>query len=240
MKIIRKINIKKDYYLNNSLSNFLATKSLKNKISNESLDIDLLNAAIFYYTNQERIRMNLPDCEYHTVLQDSSIIHSVQMKTHDFISHENLFNPKYRTLDDRINSNKTENNQVFSCIGENIADFPILKTNGNKFIVKSFLNTNRYFSIDGMKEIHPYSYEEFAIKVVNGWMNSHGHRENILNPQFKFLGCGAVLYEKKNNALSFPISHFKITQNFGGDIIKDRLILPEEKKIRVFKKEKLL
>ena len=30
-----------------------------------------------------------------------------------------------------------------------------------------------------------------AQSVVNGWMNSSGHRANILNPSFKTIGVGA-------------------------------------------------
>jgi uncharacterized protein YkwD len=235
MKIIRKVNINKDYYSNYSLNNFFAIKMLKNQITKATLDVDLLNAAIFYCTNQERLRFNISACEFHPVLRDSSIIHSAQMKMHDFFNHENHFNPQYKLLSDRVSSIKTENTD-FSCIGENISDYPILKTEGNKFVVKSLLNNHRYYSIDGLKEIHSYTYEEFAREVVNGWMNSQGHRENILNPQFKFLGCSAIMYEKKNNSISVSLIHFKITQNFGGDIVQGFRLKNTDKKIKIIKK----
>ena len=154
---------------------------------------------------------------------------------HDFFSHDNPYNPTYRSLKDRINSINNEINQVFSSIGENISDHPILKTDGNKFVVKSLLNTQRYYSIDGLKEIHPFTYKEFAIEVVNGWMNSYGHRQNILNPNFNYLGCGAVLYEKKNNNLAPSINHFKITQNFGGEYIQNNQSRISNKKIKIVK-----
>jgi len=236
MKTVRKISIKRDYYNNYSLNRFLNLKSLKNRINQDAFDYDLFNAAIFYCSNQERIKMNLPVCRYHSFLQDSSIIHSVQMKIYDFFGHENPFNLKYRTLRERIYSGRKKNNEIFSCIGENIAEHPILKTNDNKVIVKSLLNKKRFFSIDGMTEIHPYSYEELAIIVVKGWMNSQGHKENILNPHFKFLGCGAVLYEKKKNLLSFSMCTLKITQNFGGELIGKWGVKFPRNKIRIVKK----
>ena len=236
MKIIRKVNINKDYYSGYSLSNFFAIKMLKNQITKDTLDVDLLNSAIFYCTNQERIRFNISACEFHPVLRDSSIIHSAQMKMHDFFNHENHFNPQYKTLRDRVNSIMTEKNSGFSCIGENISDYPILKTEGNKFVVKSLFNNQRYYSIDGLREIHPFTYEELAREVVNGWMNSQGHRQNILNPQFKFLGCGAVMYEKKNNSVSVSMIYFKITQNFGGNLMQGFRSKETDKKIRIIKK----
>jgi uncharacterized protein YkwD len=38
-----------------------------------------------------------------------------------------------------------------------------------------------------------YGYGEFAGLLVNAWMNSPEHRENILNAGFTELGCGARL-----------------------------------------------
>jgi uncharacterized protein YkwD len=34
------------------------------------------------------------------------------------------------------------------------------------------------------------TYWSFALKLVEQWMNSPGHRTNILNEQYKYLGCG--------------------------------------------------
>ena len=231
MKIVRKVNINQDYYSNYSCSKFFAIEALKTTIMKEGLNVDLLNAAIFHYTNFERNKFKIPICEFYPGLRDSSIIHSAQMKMHDFFNHENQFNPQYRLLSDRVNSINNENTG-FSCIGENISDYPILKTDGNKFVVKGLLNTQRYYSIDGLKEIHPFTYGEFAREVVNGWVNSQGHRQNILNPQFKYLGCGAVMYEKKNS-ISISMIHFKITQNFGGDLMHK---YDKKDKIRIIRK----
>lgn len=47
--------------------------------------------------------------------------------------------------------------------------------------------------------------------VMNGWMNSQGHRENILSPDFKYIGVGCY---SKNGTLYW-------TQIFGGEIIPE-------------------
>jgi len=52
------------------------------------------------------------------------------------------------------------------------------------------------------------TYAESAKSVVDVWMNSPGHRANILNPDYTHLGCGAVFYEKDN------FIYYKATQNF--------------------------
>ena len=48
-------------------------------------------------------------------------------------------------------------------------------------------------------------------------MNSPGHRANILNPDYEYLGCGCEKYEKHDNG--YPMLYFKLTQNFGGKLI---------------------
>jgi uncharacterized protein YkwD len=36
-----------------------------------------------------------------------------------------------------------------------------------------------------------YTYAQFAALLLEGWMNSTGHRENLLNPGFTLCGCAA-------------------------------------------------
>lgn len=49
-------------------------------------------------------------------------------------------------------------------------------------------------------------------EVVNAWMESSGHRANILNPDFEYLGVG--LYFDYDNQSSTPEYDYFWTQNF--------------------------
>ena len=63
-------------------------------------------------------------------------------------------------------------------------------------------------------KVIPYrTYWGFAKDVVDGWMHSPGHRANILNRDFKRLGCG--VYAKKGKKIEGPMAYS--TQNFSGD-----------------------
>ncbi|MBK7633139.1 MAG: hypothetical protein IPJ13_01805 [Saprospiraceae bacterium] len=157
-----------------NLVTFFNVSGLNNRIVKDEIDFDLLNAAIFYCTNNERNRLNLPLCDFHDKLLDSSVLHSLQMKLHNFFSHENPIDNRYRNLDNRINTLKSNTFNGFYCIGENIADYPVINSKGKSFIVKNIINSQRYFSVDGLCEIHPYTYIEFATTVVGGWMNYQG------------------------------------------------------------------
>jgi uncharacterized protein YkwD len=55
------------------------------------------------------------------------------------------------------------------------------------------------------------SYWELANGLVNAWMNSDGHKKNILNPAYNYLGCGAYHYVNTEWQDYFWV---KSTQNF--------------------------
>lgn len=56
-----------------------------------------------------------------------------------------------------------------------------------------------------------------ASEIVVGWMNSPGHRANILDPQYTHLGVGVVLVDTRLYA----------TQNFATPIVKLKKALPK-------------
>lgn len=225
---------KKDYYSYN-IDSFFAIAALHQQISNLFVDIELLNASIFWVTNKERIKYNLPQFNYHKKLKEMATIQSEQMRIHNFFAHENPFDAKYRTLNDRLNAVKDECFYGFNCYAENIADVPIIEANV-QLIIETRHGVAHFFKINGT-EIIPYTYLEYANTVVNAWMNSPGHRANILNRDYIHLGCGCAKYDKTDSSCS--ILNFKLTQNFGGKELFDPLkygIGGVKKIIRMIKK----
>ena len=55
------------------------------------------------------------------------------------------------------------------------------------------------------------TYWSLAQGLVNGWMKSKGHRANILNKNYEYLGCGSKNYFNKDWIDYFYV---KSTQNF--------------------------
>lgn len=200
MKIIRTNTNQPNFYKDYNQDSFWNILELSNYVGFQNLNIDLMNAAIFYTTNQERRKYNLLICAFHSKLLDTSMLHSLQMKNYKFFSHENQYERKYRTLKDRIESVYSNDFKGFMCAGENISEM-------------TYLSSAKPPSI-GLSQ--PISYLDISKQVIEGWMNSEGHRLNILNPQFKFLGCGCVPYEVDN--IHSLQEGLKITQNFGGEL----------------------
>ena len=202
----------RNYYSDYDINTFFSIVNLQHKITKLFVDIDLLNAAVFWFTNIERKKFNLNRFKFHDKLMQTAVLHSEQMRVHNFFSHENPYDAKYKTLDNRIESVIDNNFRGFMCWGENIAYDPVIKAN-ERFTIENRNGIPRFFSTSG-KEIVPYSHSELAKIVVEGWMNSPGHRDNILNPDFEYLGCGCAKYEEQGNGYS--VLYFKLTQNFGG------------------------
>ena len=107
---------KKDYYSGYEIDSFFSIANLQHKIPSVIVDVNLLDAAVFWFTNVERRKFNLKEFKFHNKLRETAILHSQQMKTHNFFNHENTFDVRYKTLTDRINSVKNDIFQEFmSC-----------------------------------------------------------------------------------------------------------------------------
>jgi uncharacterized protein YkwD len=63
---------------------------LSKTISIEKFDIHLLNAGIFYYTNEYRIKKNKAVLQFSAELRDAALYHALQMNVKNFYNH---FNP---------------------------------------------------------------------------------------------------------------------------------------------------
>lgn len=54
-----------------------------------------------------------------------------------------------------------------------------------------------------------YTYAELARAIVQAWMDSPGHRANLLDPAFHFLGCGArIAWVLRGEAVVYAIQDF--------------------------------
>ena len=205
----------KGYYSGCTSSLFLRIAELKQRVNSTFSNLDLLDAAVFWVTNVERGKHGLKAFAFHPKLRQMASLHSEQMKLHKFFSHENPYESRYKTMDDRLDAMKDGSFDGFNTWGENIAQYPSLG-GPNSFTVEFRNGVPHYYSPDG-SEIMYCTCLEYAQKVVSGWMNSPGHRANILNPAFDYLGCGCTGFEKQGNSVS--LLYFNLTQNFGGGLV---------------------
>jgi len=193
-------------YLKYSAREFVKLARVHKRIDFSKIDYPLLHAAIFYETNRQRTLHHLPPFLYSPALEKAAFDHSRNMVRHDFFSHKSLVHGQ-KNLKDRLAATGISTGMM----AENIAWQSGLEYEGGRSVYTPPQNGG-YFSYDFQgTPILNHTFLGFARSVVKSWMNSPGHRQNILNRKLIFLGVGAF------HTLStefYDMDYFKVTQNF--------------------------
>ncbi|MDA7989960.1 MAG: CAP domain-containing protein [Gammaproteobacteria bacterium] len=166
------------------------SRSLGNR---SGFDPGLIESYIHNITNKIRIGSSLPLLIKDKKVREIAYMHSVDMSERRFFSH---VNPDGMSPTDRANkagydTTRRTRREIRKGLGENI------------------LYTSTYRSIHWYGPIEKYNWfgseEEIAERMMESWMNSKEHRENILNEKYRTIGVG-VYIDKTETAFA--------TQNF--------------------------
>jgi len=130
-------------------------------------DSSLVEQKILELTNNERINYGLIPLDSDLSLSQIARDHSKNMNDNNFFDHTNPEGegPSERARNEGIRI--TNGNWIG--IGENIGETPTGNVIGCGYV---------------------YSEEDIAKCTVDGWMDSSGHRENILDQNYKVIGVG--------------------------------------------------
>jgi uncharacterized protein YkwD len=172
------------------------------RIDLAAVDEPLLAAAIFAETNQRRSEHGLEPLRHHPVLSRMAARHADRMATRDFYSHRDPFEPRLAEPVDRARRAGIGNPHI----GENIHDHRALESDTGPV----FRHDDGNFATtpDG-PPIPPHTYQSLAVAVVDEWMASDGHRNNILHHDAVQLGVGVRFYWREGG---WPF--IKAVQNF--------------------------
>ncbi len=194
-----------DYYNNLKLKTFRKDKLFNDTIDFKKIDIARLNAAIFFVTNEIRVKHKLNELEYSPKLEKIAIMHSCDMVKKSFFSHTNPYDSKKETPNDRAKLTGIMN----PYIAENIAeDFGLQYTSGSNVYV---IDKGKFSYKPEGKLIPPHTYLSMAESLLKKWMDSPEHRKNILAENAIQMGCGVCFFVNK----SFnDMPTFMATQNF--------------------------
>lgn len=178
-------------------------------IDPDDIDYGLLNAAIFYASNEQRIKHGRQRFSYAPELEASASGHSFDMSKYDFFSHNSRVKgkstPKHRMMLEGVKN---------TTMGENIATSLLLVLTSDQSYIPPSSSCPEFRYAGNGRPIPYRTYSDFGRDVVNDWMHSPGHRKNVLHRDFTRLGCGTYLKnEKKSNQVPQIIS----TQNFSGE-----------------------
>ncbi len=165
-----------------------ATRPQKTK---PTLRIAQLEKEIHVLINKERKKHNLSAMAWNDALSAIARKHSSDMAKRNYFSH---FSPEGHDFSYRYKQ------EGYSCavpVGERIYL-------GAENIFQNNLY-DRIVFIDGMAHYEWNSMAKIADTTVRGWMNSPGHRKNILTPYWRSEGIGVAIS---------PDDKVYITQNF--------------------------
>lgn len=164
---------------------FWAQKELDARIEVSRFDRGLMAAAIFHETNRVREKLGLPAFRKIPKLDETADLEAAVGKFYQPPSHTNPF-PAIGTPADRVSYVGLKAWKV----AENIALLPVYEIEpevgvgittreGRKLLVHPRTH----------EELKPATYRGFAATVVQAWMNSPGHRANLVEPTLVYLGC---------------------------------------------------
>ena len=146
------------------------------------ISINDLEYEIHELVNIERVKQGISPLLYDDALADIARDHSNDMATFNYFSHTNLNGegPTDRAIESGYPVHKDYGNGIYSQgIAENIFENWL-------YDGLSYYNEN-----DPIYEWNTQS--EIASSTVDGWMNSIGHRENILNSDYDKEGIGVAI-----------------------------------------------
>jgi uncharacterized protein YkwD len=152
------------------------------------LDDRLLSAAILHETNRHRAENKLGPLRHMPRLDEAALMHSADMAAGGWFSHTHPEDPKKREVIDRVKLLGL--NPRF--VAENIiVEHGIRYESGRKvFEITHEGEPALSYSPDG-EPVPRHTYLSFARRVVQRWMDSPGHRQNIVSPHARFLGSAA-------------------------------------------------
>jgi uncharacterized protein YkwD len=195
-----------EMFLKYSADSFSKYAPAQQQIIIENIDYMLLNAALFYETNRRRLEHNLPEFRHSEAIEETASSHSRDMVEKKFFEHNSPIKGK-RTLKDRLERNGIAN----AYIAENIAYLSALNRDPDRPLYTPEQNDGYFSYTYKGAPLANHTYLSLAKVLLDQWMNSKGHRENILNHHYTFLGCGAAHYK---DGSFFNMDRFKATQNF--------------------------
>ena len=153
------------------------------RINVKAIDRNLIELGVLYLTNIYRKRKGKSALSYNANLSDAAYIHSQQMQSFQFFAHNNKQNKSLETIDKRAAVAGYESSIT---LAENI-----------------------YYGAINTQD--PSSYYELCKAIVNAFIQSKGHRSNLLAADVEDMGCGVYFEDSLENTFWY----FYFTQDFG-------------------------
>lgn len=171
---------------NHTWESFQKTEAALEKIDSENVRTNVMAAAVLHATNHQRREAGLEALKFSEGAQKAAAMQARIMRDRGSISHVNPEHPGLRTLEQRVEAAGIE----YRFIAENVATAFGLEYEAGKPFFTRTEDGEEVYSYEPRGEAIPrHTYASFAEAVVGNWMESPGHRKNILNARAEQLGA---------------------------------------------------
>lgn len=191
-----------DYY-RLSPEEFWHLDSVNQIIDPNNFNRPLLEAALFHASNDIRKKKGKASLSYNPILHKAARHQSELMAQAQKLSHQWRSPRESSDLPKRV----ALFSGSFNNLGENVARIYLFDIAEDEAY---FIKGDRAFYSEGL-EVKNKTYRKLAQECIAAWMNSKGHRRNLLAP-FQELGTGASFWVNNKKGLNFDIY---LSQNFG-------------------------
>ena len=145
-----------------------------------AFDSSRIESLVFQYTNEERVKHGLSSLKNDNKLASIARGHSIDMGNRNYYEH---YTPEGLDPTDRAK------NVGYTCM-KNYGSYYTEGVAEN--IAQHWLYTS-YMAIGVKTSYSWHSEESLAREIVDGWMQSQGHRENILHKNYDRIGIGIAI-----------------------------------------------
>jgi len=166
------------------------------------VNASLLDASVRAEVNYHRCRAGLSPLRSETRLRKIASGHSKWMAKARNMSHRSTVSGR-RTLGERIKGSGLR----WKAAAENIGMVYRFRMEKRQFFINDAASCQ--FTNSAGQKIPPHSYKSLARYVVGLWMDSPGHRKNILDRRMRMVGTAISLDKRAKHC-----GTYYITQNF--------------------------
>ncbi|WP_432448304.1 CAP domain-containing protein [Aliiroseovarius marinus] len=154
-------------------------------ISHKGLNQALLERAILANINAERCRRGLSPLASNAGLRKQAARHSAWMASARRLSHK-------ATRGNRsLNARLKASGMRYRAGAENIGVMNVYNIHGRHFMIRAASSCN--FTTTSGQRINKHSYASLARLATRLWMESPGHRKNILKRNVSYSGIGGAI-----------------------------------------------
>ena len=175
------------------------------RIDPERFDDALMRSALFYASGQARVRHGASRPARARPLEAMAQDYAERMRDKGFVAHEDPYDPGRRTPKDRA----VRVGILNPMISENLATNATIEyVSGQRVYYKGV--PGKFSATPEGPLLPPHTYASLAKRLVQQWLNSPGHRKNLLHPQVVELGCGVAFQWENTFPIVYAVQNFQL------------------------------